>query len=489
MTEVLRRPVLGAVAAAVALAVGELAAGLLPGGRSPVVAVAERVIVLAPAGVVRAAIDALGTADKPLLVLGVVGVVLVAGAVAAAAGRGSAVLACVLGGLGAWAAVRSPDASLLAGVPAVAAAGTAVLLLRRLPDDPDGPLAPEDRSRRALLLAGGATVAAVAAGAGRLLQGRVDAEASRREVVLPRPALPLPGVPRAASVGVDGVAQYLTPNGRFYRIDTALVVPQVEAEGWTLSVEGDVRRPYALTWEELLALPMVEADVTLACVSNEVGGDLVGNARWLGVPVTDLLERAVVDPAADQLVGRSVDGFTAGMPLEAVLDGRDALVAVGMNGEPLPVRHGFPARLVVGGLYGYVSATKWLRSLEVTRFDAFDAYWIRRGWARRGPVKEMARIDVARPGVVAGVAWAHEAGGVSGVEVRLDDGPWQEAELGASLGTDTWRQWRLDVAGVAGRHRITARCRTGDGEVQTGDRSPPFPDGATGWHAVDADLG
>lgn len=496
MTLVARRMALGVLAAAVGLGVGELVAGLLPAGRSPVVAVAERVVAVAPGGVARAAIDALGTADKPVLVIGVVVVVLLAGAAAGVAPFAVAASVAVgFGLLGAWAEVRSPDASAVDVLPPVvgALAAVGVLRWRAVPVvvEADRPLRESERSRRTLLVVGTAAFAAVAAGAGRALQGRVDAEASRRAVVLPRAARPLPAIPRSASVGVDGVAPFVTPNDRFYRIDTALIVPQVEASSWSLDVRGDVRRPYSLTYDELLAMPMAEADVTLACVSNEVGDDLVGNARWLGVPVPALLDRAGVSASADQLVGRSVDGFTAGMPLSVVGDGRDALVAIGMNGEPLPVRHGFPARLVVAGLYGYVSATKWLSSLEVTRFDAFDPYWTVRGWSREGPIKEAARIDVVRAGVLAGVAWAHAGGGVDGVEVRVDDGPWRPASLGTSLGADTWRQWRWsgDDVPTTGRHRYSVRCTAADGTEQTSDIAPPFPSGATGWHTVEVSLG
>ena len=493
MTLVARRMALGVLAAAAGLGTGELVAGLLPAGRSPVVAVAERVIAVAPGGVVRAAIDALGTADKPVLVVGVVVVVLLAGAVAGVARPGvAAAVAAAFGALGAWAEVRSPDASALDALPPLLGAAVAVGVLRWLasPLAVDRPLRQSEKSRRTLLVGGTAAFAALAAGAGQALQRRVDAEASRSAVVLPRPGRPLPAVPRSASVGVDGVAPFVTPNDRFYRIDTALLVPQVEAASWTLDVRGDVRRPFSVTYDELLAMPMVEADVTLACVSNEVGDDLVGNARWLGVPVSALLDRAGVSSSADQLVGRSVDGFTAGMPLSVVSDGRDALVAVGMNGEPLPVRHGFPARLVVAGLYGYVSATKWLSALEVTRFDAFDPYWIVRGWAREGPIKEAARIDVVRAGVVAGVAWAHAGGGVDAVEVRVDDGPWRAASLGTAVGTDTWRQWRWSGDDVprSGRHRYSVRCTAADGTAQTADVAPPFPSGATGWHTVEVSL-
>jgi DMSO/TMAO reductase YedYZ molybdopterin-dependent catalytic subunit len=240
---------------------------------------------------------------------------------------------------------------------------------------------------------------------------------------------------------------------------------------------------------------MIERYATLACVSNEVGGDLIGNARWLGVPVKDLLDEAGPLDGADQVVSRSVDGFTAGTPTAAFLDGRDAMLAVGMNGEPLPVAHGFPVRLVVPGLYGYVSATKWLAELELTSFADYDAYWVRRGWARQAPVKTQSRIDTPRSRatlrrgrvVVAGVAWAQHRG-VSGVEVRVDDGPWRAASLGAVPSIDTWRQWTVEWDAPPGRHRLEVRATDNAGQVQPAEERPPEPDGATGWHHVDVTV-
>jgi hypothetical protein len=256
-----------------------------------------------------------------------------------------------------------------------------------------------------------------------------------------------------------------------------------------------VDRPYELTFDELLELSVEEEHVTLSCVSNEVGGDLVGTAKWQGVPLQQLLERAGVRSDADQIVGRAVDGFTAGFPTEAAFDGRAALVAVGMNGEPLPSRHGFPARLVVAGLYGYVSATKWLGEIELTRFDAFDAYWIPRGWSQQGPIKTQSRIDTPRNGAsleagkvaIAGVAWAPTRG-IEKVEVRIGDGRFEEARLAESLSDNTWRLWVHEWDAIPGSHRITVRATDGDGDVQTEDFAPPAPDGSTGWHTVNVDV-
>jgi DMSO/TMAO reductase YedYZ molybdopterin-dependent catalytic subunit len=268
----------------------------------------------------------------------------------------------------------------------------------------------------------------------------------------------------------------------------------VNAESWRLRIDGMVDRPYELSYKDLLAGDLISADVTLACVSNEVGGTLVGNARWTGVRLDALLAKAGVKPGADQIVGRSVDGFTTGFPV-AALDGRAAMVAVAMNGAPLPRVHGFPVRLVVPGLYGYVSATKWLRQIELTTFDAFDAYWVRRGWARMGPIKLESRVDVPRDtGIVragrrpiAGVAWAPHRG-VAKVEVRVDEGAWREAVLGPTLGADAWRQWHLDWDATRGHHVIQVRAVTNDGEVQTAQTASPFPDGATGYHRVRVEV-
>ena len=258
-----------------------------------------------------------------------------------------------------------------------------------------------------------------------------------------------------------------------------------------MGVTGYVDRPLTLTYAELLDRPMVEADITISCVSNEVGGDLIGTARWLGCRLDDLLDEAGIDPRADQVVGRSVDGFTAGFPT-ALLDGRPALVAVGMNGEPLPVDHGYPARLIVPGVYGYVSATKWLSEIQLTRFDEFQGYWIPRGWSVEGPIKTQSRIDTptdgkrleaGRPVPVAGVAWAMDRG-ISAVEVQVDDGPWQQADLADEYAATTWRQWKLAWTPTAGDHRIRVRATDGTGATQTEEVADVAPDGATGWHTI-----
>jgi hypothetical protein len=290
---------------------------------------------------------------------------------------------------------------------------------------------------------------------------------------------------------VPGLGPFFTPNERFYRVDTALLVPAVMAEDWRLRVHGMVDREITLDFEQLLSRPLIERDITLTCVSNPVGGRYAGNARWIGAPLRDLLLEAGPDPGADQIVSRSVDGFTLGTPTAVAIDGRDALLAVAMNGEPLPLEHGFPVRMVVPGLFGYVSATKWVVDIELSRFDAFDPYWIRRGWAERAPVKTMSRIDTPTPFTdlragevaIAGVAWAQHVG-IERVEVSVDGGQWATAELAAEDTVDTWRQWVHRWDATPGDHRLRVRATDGTGVTQTAERAEPFPDGATGHHEI-----
>ncbi|WP_336647370.1 molybdopterin-dependent oxidoreductase [Microbacterium sp. MMO-10] len=352
----------------------------------------------------------------------------------------------------------------------------------------DGPT----RRRFLAWTAGAAAVgilATVAATAGRA--GSVAVTAVRTALRLPKPAVAAAPIPAGAALKVDGISPLITPNADFYRIDTALVVPQVDPAQWRLRIHGLVAHEVTLTWDELLALPLVEAAATLSCVSNDVGGDLIGNAVWLGYPIRELLAKAQPAADADMVLSTSVDGFTAGTPIEALTDDRNALLAIGMNGRPLPIEHGFPVRMVVPGLYGYVSATKWVTDLEVTRFDRATAYWTARGWSARGPVKLESRIDVPKSGralragdtVIAGVAWQPHAG-VSAVEVQIDDGPWQRAELAPAISADTWVQWRLPWAATAGQHTLRCRATGADGTAQTADVAPPAPDGATGWHTI-----
>jgi DMSO/TMAO reductase YedYZ molybdopterin-dependent catalytic subunit len=385
-------------------------------------------------------------------------------------------------------------------IPVLVGAGAGALCLRALLQAAGRPTTAADDSaavnldrRHFLWTAGvGAALAIGAGGVGGFLSRRFRADESRASVRIPAPASPASDSP-AGFDAVDGISPFFTPNDRFYRVDTALLVPAVTAEDWQLRIHGMVDRELTLTYEQLLARPLIERDVTLTCVSNPVGGHYLGNARWIGAPLRDILEEAGVRPGADQLVARSVDGFTVGTPTAALLDGRDAMLTVGMNGEPLPISHGFPVRVVVPGLYGYVSATKWVVDMELTTFGAYDAYWIVRGWAQQAPIKTESRIDVPRGSVssgqrdIAGVAWAQHIG-IEAVEVQIDDGVWLPAELAPQDTTDTWRQWRFAWDATPGEHRIAVRATDRDGEIQTPDPAEPFPDGATGYHTVSVSV-
>ena len=332
-------------------------------------------------------------------------------------------------------------------------------------------------------------VAAVSGVAGRLLTGRKAVTAARNAVSLPVPVQTPPTLP--AGVQVPDVTPYVSSNADFYRIDTALYPPQVDPSTWQLRIFGMVRNPITITWAELLQRPMIERYVTLTCVSNEVGGDLIGNALWLGTPIKALLDEADPLPGADQVVQRSVDGWTCGSPTAVLRDGRDAMLAIGMNGVPLPIEHGFPVRMVVPGLYGYVSACKWITEIELSRFADFDAYWVPRGWAQQAPIKTESRIDTPRDGakrkagtvMVGGVAWAQHRG-ISKVEVQIDGGPWAAATLAATVSSDTWRQWSYPWQATAGRHTVRVRATDGGGQTQTSTPADPAPDGAAGWHAI-----
>ena len=493
--------------------VGELAAAILAPESSPFLVVGSLLIDLAPPWAKDAAIALFGTADKAALL---VGIALVLIAVAGAAGVLEArrppwgrVLVGLIGAVGVLAAMTRANAPMLAfAPPAIAAVASVIalqLLVRRLPVTdaaapakvaPASPPAGIDR-RRFLGWAGGAAVlGALAAVGGYALQaGSRAVTAIRGTITLPTPTAAAT-VPPGAELDLEGLTPVITPNAEFYRIDTALAVPAVDPETWSLRIHGMVDREVTLTWDELLALPLEESVTTLACVSNEVGGDLIGNAVWLGYPIRELLARAEPSADADMVLSRSVDGFTASTPLAVLQDDRNAILAVGMNGEPLPAQHGFPVRMVVPGLYGYVSATKWVVDLEVTRFDAASAYWTDRGWSPMGPIKLQSRIDVPRSGqpltagpiTVAGVAW-HQHTGIAGVDVQVDDGPWQPATLAQEISIDTWVQWRFDWDAPAGTHTLRVRATDADGEVQTARMQGVVPDGATGLHERTVDVG
>lgn len=497
----------GTVSALAGLVVAELLALLLPGGVGPTAAIADRVIASAPSGPREWFIGLVGTLDKPILLIGVVVGVGLAGALvgllcAAAPSRapwwfgGGALLAFVP----AWDGSTADALPLL--VAAAAGSGTALLLWGRLAPRPtSSEVAPGARlDRRTVLTAaglvalGGALTVGVAAAARR--GAAASTEAVRAALRLPPPTDPSPSVPAAATPDVPGLPPAVTPAGDFYRIDVALSVPVVDLATWRLSVQGRVDRPLELSYDDLLALPSIERVVTLACVSNPVGGRLVGNATWQGVRLTDLLDRAGVQPDASLVVGRSVDGFTAGFPRELLADGRDAMVAYAMNGEPLPAEHGFPARLVVPGLYGYVSATKWLGSLRLTTLDDDTPYWVARDWSADGRVVAASRIDVPDDGaslgagrvVVAGRAW-HQHAGVGGVQVRVDDGPWREAQLADGMGVDAWRLWTWEWDAAPGAHRLGVRMLDRDGVPQSDAEHDVFPGAASGLHTIDVTVG
>ncbi|MGI5491960.1 molybdopterin-dependent oxidoreductase [Microtetraspora malaysiensis] len=517
----------GVTAGAVGLGVAELVAGLITTSASPVVAVGGAMVDRTPAALKEWAIRTFGENDKTVLVAGIVVVVaLIAAGLGLIArwrvGYGTAGLAA-FGVVGIIAAVSRPDSGPLDFLPsmvgAAAGAWTLVLLFRRAgsavppgtepvpgPDtaEPMTPAGPSVRragadlytfDRRKLLtgVAVGAGVAGVGVVTGRLLAGSGDVTSARRSVarMLPRPAVAAKPLPAGADLRIRGLAPFVTPNYEFYRVDTALVVPGVDPRSWTLKIHGMVDRPVELTFADLLRRPLVEADVTLTCVSNDVGGPYAGNARWLGARLADVLREAGISRDADMLLSVSRDGWTSGTPVDVVMDGRDALLAVAMNGEVLPAAHGFPVRQVVPGLYGYVSATKWITEIKVTRFDEDTAYWTPRGWAPRAPIKTESRIDVPREGdsvpagrtTVAGVAWAQHRG-VDAVEVQVDGGEWRRATLAEVPGPDTWRQWSIDWDLAPGGHTIAVRATDATGYTQTAAVAPPAPDGATGYHTI-----
>ncbi len=482
----------GIAAAACGTGAAQLLAALINPAAGPVVAVGAVLIDLSPTPLKEWAVATFGTADKVVLIAGVVVVLaLLAGLAGVLALRRPALGTAAfvgLGALGTLAAVTRPGAGLLDLIPGLVGTVLAVVVLRGLlarvaapsPDRPEGGL------DRRVLLAGAAGVAAAAVATG--VQVRQPAPSAAAP--LPPPATPRPRLPAGLETTVSGVSPLRTPVPDFYRVDTALILPRLSAADWKLTVDGLVAAPFELTWAELVALPMIERDITLTCVSNEVGGPYCGSTRWLGVPVADLLRRARPDPSADMVLSHSVDGFTASTPLAVLLDGRDAMIAVAMDGEPLTQVHGYPARLLTPGLYGYVGATKWLSRLKVTTFAADEAYWTMRGWAEQAPVKTACRIDTPRgqissgTAVVAGVAWATHRG-VGRVEVRVDEGPWQEARLGPDVGLDYWRQWYLPWQAETGRHVLAARAYDAAGVPQVAEVQGVLPDGATGYHVVE----
>ena len=502
----------GLLTGAVALGIAELTAAVTGPNGAPVTAVGETAINLTPVPVKEFAIAHFGTHDKTALITGIV-VMLAAFAVligVLAVRR----LAYGLAALAVFAAVGIAAAVSQGGglnvVPTLAGSAVAAVALVLMVRAIRGTARPEtagpvegtalatgpggkglERRRFLIVGAGAAALGVAAGGLGNALLGRFSVASSRAAVRLPGPAVPAPAVAAGTDLGIPGLTPFLTSNASFYRVDTDLVLPQVSPETWTLTIDGMVDRPVELTFAELLKMPLTEADITLVCVSNQVGGTYNGNATWLGVPLAGLLRRAGVRAGADQVLSAATDGMTISTPVAAIMDGRNALLAVGMNGQPLPVAHGFPARMIVSGLYGYVSATKWVTKLTLTTFARKKAYWTQRGYSAQAPIKTESRIDVPKPLsqvkagriTVAGVAWA-PAKGIAKVEVSADNGPWQKATLAASGGIDTWRQWMWGWDARPGLHNLRVRATDNSGATQTPQRAYPVPNGASGWDSV-----
>ncbi|WP_244930529.1 molybdopterin-dependent oxidoreductase [Nocardioides sp. W7] len=496
----------GVLATLVAVALAHLVAGLTDPGASPVLAVGSQVIDLTPTPMKEWAIQQFGTKDKPILVgsvfAGVLALAAAAGLLARrrfALGAGLLVLLVVVAGAATVNRPRFEALDLLPSVVAAVAGVAALWFLDRALDarrqrparhDAMAWASQADRapSRRGVLVASGvlAVAAAVVGGAGEWI-ARVRTRIA--DVTLPAATDPAPPLPTGIEGTVEGVTPFRTPNADFYRVDTRLSLPVIDLDDWSLTIDGDVDRKVSFSFEDILAMPMVERDITLTCVSNDVGGRYVGSARWLGVPLQDLLDQAGISRTrADQILSTDVEGMTISTPLELAVDGRDALLAVGMNGDPLPLEHGFPARLVIPGLYGFISATKWISRMTLTTYGEQDAYWTKKKWATDAPIKLSSRIDTPRslstidagPTFVGGVAWAQHQGGVAKVEVRVDGGPWQPATLGPDGGNDYWRQWYLPWDAASGQHSLAVRATSGDGETQTAVRATPFPAGSSG---------
>lgn len=500
----------GAVAAAVVLAVAELIGAFFTARATPVIALGSTFIDFTPPWMKDFAIATFGTNDKAALFVGmgltifllacVLGVVTYRKWALGVAGvllMGTVIVASVVTRAG----VKPLDA-----IPTVLGtlAGLVVLRLLIALVWQTGHAAPADipakeperpgTSRRRFFAAAGITAAAagVAATGGRLLgAARSNIAQARNALQLPAPVKAAAAVPAGVQSPVAGVTPWVTPNGDFYRIDTALSVPEINADDWELRIHGLVEEEVRLTFQDLLDADLIESHVTLTCVSNPVGGNLAGNAKWLGLPIREVLKRARPTNGADMVLSTSIDGFSASTPLEVLQDDRDAMLAIGMNGEPLPLEHGYPVRMVVPGLYGFVSATKWVVDLEVTRFADSKAYWTERGWSERGPIKTMARVEVPKSFAkvpagrmaIGGTAWA-QTRGITKVEVQIDNGGWAEATLSAEASVITWRQWSYEWDATPGPHYIKVRATDGTGEVQTDQRAEPVPDGASGWQSV-----
>ncbi len=507
------------------LAAAELVVGLVQGSSSPVVPVGQVFIDRVPRSLKNWAVETFGTNDKAVLVFGalivVFGVGIAVGVLAMRGARSTAyALTGVVGMLGAFAVLTRPEPTLDKLLPTIVGTCVSIAVLWYLAPRPASTPAPAtsdggtavvppivaqpmvvpaaqpmgvDRRRFVGGAIGIGSAAVLVGGIGRMLQQRFEVSSERSSIALPPVESPVGALPADSTLPVDGLTPFVIANNDFYRIDTALVVPQVSKESWSLKIGGMVDTPMEITFDDLLARPQVERYITLSCVSNPVGGPYIGNALWQGVLLKDILDEAGVQSGATQVVSRSVDGWTAGTPTEVIMDGRDAMLAIAMNGEPLPAQHGYPVRMVVPGLYGYVSATKWLSEIELTRWEDYDAYWIPRGWSKLGPIKTMARIDTPRKRdlvgeiAVGGVAWAVHSG-VSKVQVRVDSGEWVDAELGGVPSSDTWVQWVARVSPEPGKHTIEARAFDADGVPQTEEYAPVAPNGAQGYPRISVNV-
>ena len=503
-TRTLRHAAYGVLSTVVGLAASHLVAAVTVPDASPVLAVGSTVIDLTPTPLKEFAIRQFGSADKLVLVGSVTVVVLLLAAVAGivAAKRETPGLLIVVGlaGIAGVLAVLRPGAGPFNMIPALVAAAvgaTSLWWLHRVDDrasaasspDVDGP------SRRGVVLAaGGLAAAAVAMGAlGRWV---TSYRLGGTDIALPTATDPAPSFPKGLEEMYDGISPLRTPNADFYRVDTRLTVPNVSVDSWTLTIDGDVEKEVTLSFDDLAAMKTVERDITLTCVSNEVGGPYIGSARWLGVPLADVLATAGIDATkADQILSTDVDGMTISTPLDVALDGRDALIAIGMNGQPLPREHGFPARMVVPGLYGFVSATKWITRMTLTTYDAEQAYWTDRDWATDAPIKISSRVDTPKPlsdskagkVIIGGIAWAQHVG-IDKVEVRVDGEAWQAATLGPQVSDDYWRQWYFEWDAKPGQHFIACRATNKDGDVQTDVRARPFPEGSSGLQEISVSV-
>lgn len=504
----------GVLAAAAALATGEIMSGFSQSIPSLVVGIAEIFTAETPGGIVRWSINTFGTSQKTLLARGITVASLVVGGLLGLATlkdrRVGYIGFAIFGVLGGWAAARaalSADGWSWISAMLAAAVGAVILqlLLKWLPfsrtaETGVAALASTPDRRNFLGFAGGAAFFAIfGAGLGKQLRKNQSVEGAREQIAASLPAPPAtPVAPAASTAGaanfdaIDGIGSLITPNDDFYLIDTAIRKPQVDPATWSMRINGMVDNEIELTFDDLLEMDHIEETITLSCVSNQVGGDLVGNAVWTGVPLLTLLEMAGVQDGATQIASRSVDGWSCGFPTEVALDGRPAMVAITMNGEPLPVSHGFPARLVVPGLYGYVSATKWLSEITLTTQENFDGYWIPRGWGKDGPIKTQSRVDVPRrgqsipagPTPIAGVAWAPHRS-IDKVEVQVDGGTWVDAVLTDEVSSNSWRQWMIEWDATPGDHEVRVRATDGDGVTQTEELASPAPDGATGHHTIE----